>query len=241
MDGVCPPHCGHGIGKAPCSTSGGIYTLNTFEYMLHCHQKTYHLQGTSIASWCPPCQVRNELSVGLMWQVHPPKQIETVVAYGDLIHQIAQKNSCLSPSSPFRLPQNPNCMDKTMLRFIDHLHCTQYDPHSWSKSPCCWLNPIFCRWNPHVSRTFQDIPGPPPGTTSIIPPAAFTLKPLTGKSLHVARQWRGNGNGARIWSIINCGFEGFLSHWGTPKSSSLVGFSIINQPSMLIHFGDPPF
>ena len=91
MDGICPPHCGHGIGKAPCSTSGGIYTLNTFEYMLHCHQKTYHLQGTSIASWCPPCQVRNELSVGLMWQVHPPKQIETVVAYGDLIHQIAQK------------------------------------------------------------------------------------------------------------------------------------------------------
>jgi len=186
-------------------------------------QRTF--SGSDVASPSP----KTDWNCRCLWRSNPP--------------DCQNFNSGLSPSSPFRLPQNPNCLDKTMLRFIDHLHCTQYDPHSRSKSPCCWLNPIFCRWNPHVSRTFQDIPGPPP-VTSIIPPAAFTLKPLTGKSLHVARQWRGNGNERdRIWSIINCGFEGFLSHWGTPKSSSLVGFSIINHPCWSIlgipHFRKP--
>ena len=76
---------------------GKPHVQHLVEYIHWIHLNTcytairrHRLQGTSIASWCPPCQVRNELSVGLMWQVHPPKQIETVVASGDQIHQIAQ-------------------------------------------------------------------------------------------------------------------------------------------------------
>ena len=43
--GFALPIAAMALGKAHVqhiSTAGGIHTLNTFEYMLHCHQKTYH-------------------------------------------------------------------------------------------------------------------------------------------------------------------------------------------------------
>ena len=49
-------------------------------------------------------------------------------------------------------------------------------------------------------------------------------------------RWHGEGD---LWLMIH---EGFLSHGGTPKSSILIGFSIINHGFLGIpYLGKPPY
>lgn len=127
----------------------------------------------------------------LMWRVHPPKQIETIVAYGDLIHQIAKISTVvchhLLRSDCHRTPilWTKQCWDLKIISIVPSMTLILGQNHHVAG----WI-PFFAS-ETHMfsghSRTFQD--------RLLEPHPSSPQDRLHFKATHrqVLALWQGNG------------------------------------------------